>query len=172
MQEILRTLRIITFIGLSYIFLYVSKGVHISTIIGSLKVQSSYKDYFYCFNIICLCSYPILLLITIIYLWIHFGGVKLIKSTTIKVGLLQLFIQNELLLPGNIISDWQYEIFQHNDNWFGASFLGMNDSWFLIKILRRIIASISYILFIPVMHILFITIFILVYYGIGLLFIH
>ena len=172
MDKLLRTLRIIFFIGLSYIIFFVVEGVPIISIISAIHVQNSFKDYFYFYNVICLITYPVLFLVSIIYLRVHYGGVRLLGSTITEVGLLQMFWQNEVQLPNDIIINIQSRIFYDNRYWFGRSFSGINNSSLFMKKIRRGITYIAYWLFIPVMHIFFIILFILVYYVIGMIFIH
>ncbi|MBR5239217.1 MAG: hypothetical protein IKW04_01410 [Clostridia bacterium] len=166
MDKFLRTLRIIAFIGLSYVFVYMfAYDIPFSYQFNLAMHPITPKDYFYSYAIGSLLAYPLLFVITVIYYWIHYGGVSLFMSSRDKVGLLQMFLQNEVQLPSNIIFKIHCNIFQHNSNWLGASFLGFNKSKGIIKALRRLIGGIAYIILPVVFYIFFIVGFALIYYG-------
>ena len=173
MQVFLRTLRIATFWGLSFLFILTTGyDIEFGYILRCAFNPVVFKDYFYMFNIISLISYPILFVVSVLYLKVHYGGITLVWSTRNKVGLLHLFLQNEAQLPFNIIFKINQNIFTHNENWFGASFLGHNESRGIAKFFRRIIGMIAYILFPIVMFILFLLALLASYCITILIFIH
>lgn len=173
MQEFLRTLRIITFLGITYIAFFVfACDVELGYMVSCAFKPTEIRDFFYTFCIGSCVGYPVLFLLSVLYLWIHYGGVTWGESTRDKVGLLHLFLQNEVQLIPNIVFKWHNDIFKHNSNWLGASFIGINRSKGIVKIIRRIIGAIAYVVFPVIMPILIIILILVVYVLIGICFLH
>lgn len=173
MDKLLRFLRMITFTGASFVFVYILVyDVPITSILSAAFHPVGFKDGFYCFISWSLIAYPILFVLSVIYLKIHYGGVNLIWSTTDSVGLFQMFLQNEVMLLSNIIFEIHSNIFTHNSNWLGASFIGFFDSKGIKRVIRRTIGYIAYAITPILFHIFFLAIICGVYYGLLVFFLH
>lgn len=165
MDKVLRFLRIVAFVGLSFVFVYViCFHIKFSYIFSIAFHPGTFKDYFYSFIMGSCIAYPILFILSVVYLKVRFGGVNLLFSTCGSVGLLTLFLQNEVQLPSNVIFKIHFNIFSHNSNWLGASFIGFNNSKGLIKVIRRIIGAIAYVILPVIFHIIFLVIVAIAYY--------